>query len=47
MYIDVEGVHANIQSRCGLSTLLSESLGKSRELFLMIPSLKIQDALTD
>ena len=28
--IDATGVHTGVQSRCGLSTLLSESLGKPR-----------------
>ena len=30
--IDATGVHTGVQSRCGLSTLLSESLGKPRAL---------------
>ena len=32
-YIDEAGVQVGVQSRCGLSTLLSESLGKPRGLF--------------
>ena len=31
--IYVTGVHTGVQSRCGLYTLLSESLGKQRGLF--------------
>ena len=31
--IDATGVHTGVQSRCGLSTLLLESLGKPRGLF--------------
>ena len=31
--IDVTGVHTGVQSRCGLSTILSESLSKPGGLF--------------
>ena len=34
------GVHIGVKSCCGLSTLLSDSLGKTTGLFLMILSLK-------
>ena len=39
--INATGVHTGVKSRCGLSTLLSESLGKPRGLFLIILSLTI------
>ena len=49
-FIDATGVHAGVhvgvQIRCGLSTLLSKSLGKLRGLFLMIISVTIQDVFT-
>ena len=32
-YIDVTGVNTGVQSRCGLYTFISDSLGKPKGLF--------------
>ena len=45
--VHAASVHSGVQSPCGSSTHLSESLGKPRGFFLMLLSLIIQEEFTD